>query len=90
LRFVCPHDGHAVAAVRGELDFSSPDAASVIAALTARHQVVVVELSALEFIDCSALAALPGVQTPARQSGGDVLLAAPGVWAKAMLANADG
>jgi anti-anti-sigma regulatory factor len=38
---------------------------------------VIVELSAVEFMDCGALGALPRVQRLARQSGGDVLLAAP-------------
>ena len=75
---VCPRDADAVVAVRGELDItSSVDAMSAIAALTALHQVVIVELSALEFMDCAALGALRRVQRLARQSGGDVLLAAP-------------
>jgi len=71
------HDGHAVAAVRGELDVTtSTAAASAIAALTSRHQVVIVELSALEFMDCGALGALRRAQRLARQSGGDVVLVA--------------
>jgi anti-anti-sigma factor len=70
--------GHAMAAVRGELDIvSSPDAISAIASVTMRRRVVIVELSELEFIDCSALGALLRVQRLARQSGRDVLLAAP-------------
>lgn len=72
------HDGRAVAALRGGLDVTtSADATSAIAVLAARHQVVIVELSALEFVDCGALGALLRVQRLARQSGGDVLLAAP-------------
>jgi anti-sigma B factor antagonist len=75
---VCLHDGYAVAAVRGEVDVTnSADAMSAIAALTARHQAVIVELSAVEFMDCGALGALLRVQRLARQSGDDVLLAAP-------------
>ncbi len=75
---VCPFDGYAVAAVRGELDVTnSAGAMSAVAALTAQHQVVIVELSAVEFMDCGALGALLRVQRLARQSGGDVLLAAP-------------
>jgi anti-anti-sigma factor len=70
--------GHAMAAVRGELDIvSSPDAISAIASVTMRRRVVIVELSELEFIDCSALGALLTLQRRARQSGRDVLLAAP-------------
>jgi anti-sigma B factor antagonist len=75
---VCVHDAYAVAAVRGELDVtSSAGAMSAIAGLAARHQVVIVELSALGFMDCGALGALLRVLRLARQSGGDVLLAAP-------------
>jgi anti-sigma B factor antagonist len=75
---VCVHDGYAVAAVRGELDVtSSAGAMSAVAALTAWREVVIVELSAVEFMDCGALGALLRVQKLARQSGGDVLLAAP-------------
>ena len=75
---VCLRGGHAVAVARGELDVtSSADAMSAVAALAARHQVVIMELSALEFMDCGALGALLTVQSLARRSGGDVLLAAP-------------
>jgi anti-sigma B factor antagonist len=75
---VSVRDGYAVAAVRGELDVtSSAGVKSAIAALTARHPVVIVELSAVEFMDCGALGALLRVQRLARQGGGDVLLAAP-------------
>jgi anti-anti-sigma factor len=75
---VCVRDAYAVAAVRGELDItSSAGVMSAIAALTARHPVVIVELSAVEFMDCGALGALLRVQRLARQGGGDVLLAAP-------------
>jgi anti-anti-sigma factor len=70
--------GHAMAAVRGELDIvSSPDAISAIASVTMRRRVAIVELSELEIIDCSALGALLRVQRLARQSGRDVRLAAP-------------
>ena len=75
---VCVHDAYAVAAVRGERDItSSVGVMSAIAALTSRHQVVIVELSAVEFMDCGALGALLRVQRLARRGGGDVLLAAP-------------
>jgi anti-sigma B factor antagonist len=71
-------DGHAVVALRGELDITgSADAASAIAAVAVRGQIVIVDLSALEFVDRSSLAALLRVQKLARQAGGDVLLATP-------------
>jgi anti-sigma B factor antagonist len=60
--------------LRGELDVS--DAASVAEALTsvaARNPRIIVDLAALEFIDCCAL----GVLGRARRAGGDLLLAAP-------------
>lgn len=72
------HDGYAVAAFRGEADVSnSKGALSAIAAVAALHQVAVVDLSALEFIDCGVLNALLRLQRRARQSGGNVLLVAP-------------
>ena len=75
---VCLRGGYVVAVMHGELDVTnSADAMSVLAALAARHQLVIVELSALEFIDCGALGALLRVQMLAQRSGGDVLLAAP-------------
>ncbi len=75
---VCVRDGYAVPTARRELDVtSSAGVKSAIAALTARHPVVIVELSAVEFMDCGVLGALLRVQRLARQGGGDVLLAAP-------------
>jgi anti-anti-sigma factor len=38
---------------------------------------IIVDLAALEFIDCCALGALGRVRAQARQAGGDLLLAAP-------------
>ena len=69
---------YAVAALRGELD--TTDAEAVVGALTvlaADGQQLIIDLEALDFIDCHATGALLGVRTTARQAGGDVLLAAP-------------
>lgn len=75
---VCLCGAHAVAVMRGELDVAnSADAISVVAALASRHQLVIAELSALEFVDCGTLGALLRVHMLAQRSGGDVLLAAP-------------
>jgi anti-sigma B factor antagonist len=66
------YGGHVVVALDGELDVV--DAASVMAVLTAAaagNPRIIVDLAALEFIDCCALCAL------GRQAGGDLLLAAP-------------
>ena len=71
-------DGHAVVALRGELDLA--DAVAVAAALTAvaaREPGIIVDLAALEFIDSSGVAALARGRRQARQAGGDLLLAAP-------------
>jgi anti-sigma B factor antagonist len=70
--------GHAVVALRGELDLA--DAAAVAAALTAvaaREPGIIVDLAGLEFIDSSGVAALARGRRQARQAGGDLILAAP-------------
>jgi anti-anti-sigma regulatory factor len=43
----------------------------------ARGQILIVDLSALDFIDCSSLGALLRVRGLARRGGGDTVLAAP-------------
>ena len=71
-------DGHAVVALRGELDLA--DAVAVAAALTAvavREPGIIVDLAGLEFIDSSGVAALAHGRRQARRAGGDLLLAAP-------------
>jgi anti-sigma B factor antagonist len=70
--------GHAVVALRGELDLA--DAAEVAAALTAvaaREPGIIVDLAGLEFIDASGVAALARGRRQARRAGGDLILAAP-------------
>ena len=70
--------GYAVAVLRGELDTTDAEAvAGVVAALTAGGRQLIIDLEALDFIDCHAVGALLGVRATARQAGGDVLLAAP-------------
>ena len=71
-------DSHVVAALHGELDIT--DAAGTEAAITAllaRGQYLIIDMSALDFIDCSSLGALLRVQGLAQPGGGDVVLAAP-------------
>ena len=70
--------GHAVVALRGELDIA--DAADIAAALTvviAREPEIIVDLAGLAFIDASGLAALARGQKLARLAGGELRLAAP-------------
>jgi anti-sigma B factor antagonist len=72
------YGGHVVAALHGELDITGT--ASVTAMLTAAaagNPRIIVDLAALEYIDCHALGALGRLRAQARQAGGDVLLAAP-------------
>jgi anti-sigma B factor antagonist len=71
-------DGHAVVALRGELDLA--DAAAVAAALTAlaaREPGIIVDLAGLEFIDCCGLGVLMCVMKRSRKGGGELYLAAP-------------
>jgi anti-sigma B factor antagonist len=71
-------DGHVVVALCGELDYVyASDAEATITALMARGQRLIVDMSALDFMDCSSLSVLLRVQRMARQAGGDVILAAP-------------
>jgi anti-sigma B factor antagonist len=70
--------GHVVIALHGELDLA--DAAVVAAALgvaAAREPRIIVDLTGLEFIDASGVAALSRGRGYARDAGGDLLLAAP-------------
>jgi len=71
-------DGYAVVALRGELDLA--DAAVVaaeLAAVAAREPRIIVDLTGLEFLDSSGVAALARGRRQAWQAGGDLLLAAP-------------
>jgi anti-sigma B factor antagonist len=72
-------DGHAVVALHGELDLAdAPAVAShLIAAVTACGPSIIVDLAGLEFIDCCGLGVLVRVLKWARESGGDMSLAAP-------------
>ena len=70
--------GHIVARLAGELDaVNAADGAAAITAAMAPGQCLIVDMTALEFIDCCALGALLAVRKLARQEGGDVLLAGP-------------
>ena len=72
------YGGYAVVVVRGELDITEAESVGgAVAVLAADGQQLIVDLEALDFIDCHAAGALLGVRKTARQVGGDVLLAAP-------------
>jgi anti-anti-sigma factor len=71
-------EGRVVVALRGDLDVTDAAAAeAAITALVARGQSLIIDVSALDFIDCSALGALLRVRALARRGGGNVVLAAP-------------
>lgn len=72
------HGGYVVIALQGELDIV--DAASVMAVLAAAaagNPRIIIDLSALEYIDCYPLGVLGRVRAQALQAGGDLVLAAP-------------
>lgn len=72
------YESHAVVALRGELDVT--DAAGVaeaLAGVVVCHPHVIIDLTALEFIDCGGQRALAGAREQAKQAGGELLLAAP-------------
>ena len=70
--------GYAVVVLCGELDTrDAGETAAAVAALAAGGQQLIIDLETLDFIDCHAVRALLGVRETARQTGGDVLLAAP-------------
>jgi anti-sigma B factor antagonist len=72
------YGGHVVVALKGELDAGGAESlVAVLAAVVARDPRIIVDLAALEFIDCCALGVLGRVRAQARQAGGDLLLAAP-------------
>jgi len=71
-------DGHVVVAVRGNLDISgAADAGAAITALVVPDCCLIIDMSALDFIDRGSLDALLRVQWLAWSTGGDVVLAAP-------------
>ena len=72
------YGGHVVVALDGELDVVDAESVmAVLAAAAARNPRIIVDLAALEYIDCCALGALGRVRAQARRAGGDLLLAAP-------------
>ncbi|HEX9541883.1 MAG TPA: STAS domain-containing protein [Streptosporangiaceae bacterium] len=71
-------DGHVVVALRGELDIADAvSVAAALAAVAARDLEIIVDLTGLEFIDSSGVAALARGRKHARHAGGDLVLAAP-------------
>jgi anti-sigma B factor antagonist len=72
------YDGNVVVTLCGELDVTgAAEAEAAIAALVVRGQYLVIDMSMLDFIDCSALGVLLRAQALARRGGGDVVLAGP-------------
>jgi anti-sigma B factor antagonist len=76
-----------VVAIRGQLDtFNAALAVAALAALVTVGQLVILDLAALDFIDCFALRALTEMKTRLRLSAGDVLVAAPTAEVQRLLA----
>jgi anti-sigma B factor antagonist len=76
---VTGHSGHAVLALRGELDIAdAPDvAAQLKAAVAAFGPLIIVDLAGLQFIDCCGLGTLVRLLNWTRDGSGDMYLAAP-------------
>jgi anti-sigma B factor antagonist len=69
--------GPVVAALRGDLDAAAaPGAEAALVAAAAGGPWVVADLTGVEFLDCTGLAALARVREQDLQAGGDLLLAA--------------
>jgi anti-sigma B factor antagonist len=74
---VSVREGFVIVGLRGGLDVTgAADAEAAIMTLVARGQSLIIDMSALDFIDCCSLGALLRVQGLARRGGG-VVLAAP-------------
>jgi len=72
------YGGHVVVALHGELDVAGAESVTaVLTAAVAGNPRIVVDLAALDYIDCYALSVLGAVRAQARRAGGDLLLAAP-------------
>ncbi len=70
--------GHAVVGLRGELDLSdAADLTVALAGVVACHPEVIIDLTGLEFIDCSGVWALTRAREQATLAGGGLLLAVP-------------
>jgi anti-sigma B factor antagonist len=70
-------DGHAVVGLRGELDVNDAEGVTVVLAdVVAGHPDIIIDLTALDFIDCSGLWALTRAREQASRAGGGLLLAA--------------
>src|SRR6476469_465701 len=71
-------DGPVVLALHGDLDISgAANAVAAITALVVPGRCLIIDMSALDFIDRGSLDALLRVQWLAWSTGGDVVLAAP-------------
>ena len=80
-------NGHVVVALRGELDITgAADAEAAITDQVDRDRYLVIDMSALDFMDCGSLRALRRVQALAQRGGGDVVLAAPRPLVRRLLA----
>ena len=70
-------EGHVVVALRGDLDIiGAADAGAAITALVVPDRCLIIDMSALDFIDCGSLDALLRVQWLAWSTGGDQVLPA--------------
>ena len=80
-------DGQVVVALRGDLDVTgAADAEAAMMALVVRGRYLVIDMSALDFMDCCSLSVVLRIKELAQRDGGDVLLAAPQPLVRRLLA----
>lgn len=73
-----PHAGSSILTAEGDLDItSSEDFGSWLAAASREHRYLVLDMSAVTFIDTSALAVLVSTWKQLSSTGGTLLLAGP-------------
>ena len=71
-------DGYVKAALRGELDLAyAADVTEALIAAVSRGPLILVDMSALNFIDVSGVSALTVARGQARKAGGDLYLCGP-------------
>jgi anti-sigma B factor antagonist len=81
------YDGTVVLTLCGELDITgTAEAEAAITPLLAPGRFLILDMSVLDFLDCSAAGALRRAQALARRGGGDVVLAGPRPLVRRLLA----
>jgi anti-anti-sigma factor len=79
-------DGFVVAALRGDFDFKdADDVAAELGRLASGGEFLIVDMSAVGFVDCAAVGALLRARQAAALDGGDMVLVGPHGYAARIL-----